>query len=71
MQQRRKADESGHLFREVMNRDLRMGCLAGDVSAGDPNTPQPRSMGGSRVDLEQVLSRAAGLNDDALIAQLR
>ena len=71
MPQRKKADESGHSFRKVMNLELRRGFLAGEVSSGDPNIPQPRSMGGARVDLDQALSLAASLNDDALIAQLR
>jgi hypothetical protein len=68
---KKRADESGHSFREVVNRALRVGLL-GDRPSGDaPNIPQPHSMGGARVDLEQALSLSESLNDDALVAQLR
>lgn len=68
---KKRADESGQSFRDVVNRALRVGLL-GDRPSGDaPNIPQPRSMGGARFELDQALSLADGLNDDALIDQLR
>lgn len=68
---KKRVDESGQSFREVVNRALRIGLLGDRPSRDAPNIPQPRSMGGARVELDQALSLAESLNDDALITQLR
>ena len=68
---RKKMDESGQSFREVVNRALRVGLLRDRPSGDAPNIQQPRSMGGANVDLDQALSLAEGLNDNALTEQLR
>jgi hypothetical protein len=63
--------ESGQSFKEVVNRVLRTGLLAGESSSVPRSIPQPRSMGGARVDLDQALSLAEGLSDDDITSQLR
>jgi len=68
---KKKMDDSGETFRDVVNRILRVGLLGDAPSSEKLEIPQPRSMGGARVDLDQALSLADGLNDDALIRQLR
>ena len=67
----RRVQESGQSFKEVVNRVLRTGLLAGESSPVSPSIPQPRSMGGARVDLDQALSLAEGLSDDDITRQLR
>jgi hypothetical protein len=68
---KKKMDESGETFRDVVNRVLRVGLLGVAPSSEKLEIPQPRSMGGARVDLDQALSLADGLNDNILIEQLR
>ena len=68
---KKKMDESGETFRDVVNRVLRLGLLGDAPSSEEFEIPQPRSMGGSRVDLDQALSLADGLSDNILIEQLR
>jgi hypothetical protein len=64
-------DESGETFRDVVNRVLRVGLVGVAPSSETLQIPQPRSMGGARLDLDQALSLAEGLNDNILIEQLR
>jgi hypothetical protein len=68
---KRQAQESGKSFKEVVNRALRSGLLGGERSTVGNPIPQPRSMGGARVDLDQALSLAEGLSDDEITGQLR
>jgi len=68
---KKKMDESGETFRDVVNRVLRVGLLGVASSSEEFEIPQPRSMGGARVDLDQALSLADGLSDNILIEQLR
>jgi len=68
---KKRMDDSGETFRDVVNRVLRMGLLGEAAQPDEQRIPQPRSMGGARVDLDQALSLADGLNDESLIDQLR
>ena len=68
---KRKMNESGETFRDVVNRVLRVGLIGDAPTSHALQIPQPRSMGGARVDLDQALSMADGLNDDILTEQLR
>jgi hypothetical protein len=67
----KRVQESGQSFKEVVNRVLRTGLLAGESSPVPHSIPQPRSMGGARVDLDQALSMAEGLSDEDIARQLR
>ena len=68
---KKKMDESGETFREVVNRVLRVGLIGDATRSEKLQIPQPRSMGGARVDLDQALSLAEGFKDIILIEQLR
>ena len=68
---KKRMDDSGETFRDVVNRVLRMGLLGEAAQPDERRIPQPRSMGGARIDLDQALSLADGLNDESLIDQLR
>jgi len=68
---KKRMDESGETFRDVVNRVLRVGLIGDSPTSEALQIPQPRSMGGARVDLDQALSLADGLSDNVLIEQLR
>ncbi len=68
---KRRVHESGQSFKEVVNRVLRAGLLSPSEVPGSSSIPQPRSLGGARVDLDQALSLAEGLGDDEVTRQLR
>ena len=68
---KKKSDEYGKLIHDVVNRILRVGLIGDDPCSQTLQIPQPRSMGGARVDLDQALSLAEGRNDNVLVEQLR
>lgn len=67
---KRQVQETGASFRDVVNQALRRGLIAAPREA-QGQLPQPRSMGGARVDLTQALALAEALDDAVLLEDLR
>lgn len=67
---KKQVQETGTSFREVVNQVLRRGLIATPREAQE-QVPQPRSMGGPRVDLTQALAFAEGLDDPVVLEELR
>ena len=63
MQLRRKVQQSGRSFKEIVNDVLRRGLLA-DTPPTDTVVAQPRSMGRPLIDLSQALSLSTRLDDE-------
>lgn len=59
---KKRAQESGRPFRDVVNQVLRRGLIE-ETGPVERPIPQPRAMGGSRFDLTQALSMADELGD--------
>lgn len=59
---KKRAQESGRPFRDVVNQVLRRGLIE-ETGPVERPIPQPRAMGGLRFDLTQALSMADELGD--------
>lgn len=68
---KRTAEASGRAFKDVVNEAIRAGLLSQPDAPEAVRYPQPRSMGGARIDLTQALSIAAAMDDEKTIAMLR